>query len=179
MGEFQWRAGSPFAKCDADRVGQEIVSILETDADPETGTISPHQVLAYARLRTDSALHQCFEWDDEKAAEAHRLDQARAVESNLLRVTVKMDGTQAWPRAFVNVSVRRIEDRKVVRGYMALGDAMKRPTAREYLIADALKRLEHWRQQYEQFSEEFAPVFAAIEMVKQPNAKGKARRRRA
>ena len=48
------------------------------DLETKTGRLTPDAVVAHAKDE-DSPLHECFEWDDSKAAHAHRLDQARSL----------------------------------------------------------------------------------------------------
>lgn len=53
-----------------------------------TGDLSPEHVVEEARSG-DSPLHEFFEWDDTKAAHAHRLQQARTlIRSVKIEVTV-------------------------------------------------------------------------------------------
>ncbi len=58
------------------RITEEIrqhLAVLEVD-----GRLTPERVLTDAK-RPDSPLHKHFQWDNEKAAEQHRLDQARTL----------------------------------------------------------------------------------------------------
>jgi hypothetical protein len=53
------------------------------------GELTPERVVELARSRS-SPLHEMFEWDDEVAAHAHRLQQARAIIRSV-RVEVTVD----------------------------------------------------------------------------------------
>lgn len=53
---------------------RQILADLET----KTGRLTPDSVVAHA-AQENSPLHEYFEWDDSKAAHAHRLDQARSL----------------------------------------------------------------------------------------------------
>lgn len=56
---------------------KEIISRIKKLED-KLGRITPHIVLNDAR-KVSSPLHNEFEWDDSKAGELHRLDQARTL----------------------------------------------------------------------------------------------------
>lgn len=55
------------------------------------GRLTPAAVVEDAKDPA-SPLHDCFQWDDEKAAYAHRLDQARALITSI-RIVQKTDRT--------------------------------------------------------------------------------------
>jgi hypothetical protein len=55
-----------------------IKAYLETIASAHGDRLTPNDVLEDAR-RPESPLHEYFEWDESKAAQAHRLDQARTL----------------------------------------------------------------------------------------------------
>jgi hypothetical protein len=59
-------------------VPQEVVAALEKMRRDSNGTIAPEKVVEEAR-DDNSPLHVYFEWDDDKAAQAHRLEQARGL----------------------------------------------------------------------------------------------------
>lgn len=64
-----------FGKADAQKVADEISSI--------GNEITPADVVSMARDPSTES-HKCFEWDDTKAAEKYRLQQARIVMCNLV-----------------------------------------------------------------------------------------------
>lgn len=70
----------------------------------------PHQIVEAARAK-GSYFHQFFEWDDKKAAENYRVQQARALIASIRIITD--DDPDALPRAraFYSVTQRR------ARGY--------------------------------------------------------------
>lgn len=81
--EYSWRNGFRFPRHLATAVGKEIDQLRA-----EIGEfIDPKDVLDYARTHPESALYQCFDWDQASAAEAHWL----FIAGQLLRaVKVKM-----------------------------------------------------------------------------------------
>lgn len=86
----------------------------------EAGTLTPEAVLADA-ADPESVLHDCFEWDDTKAAHQYRLDQARSLIR--IRMTVTVDEREIVAPSWVRnpdslpseqgyVSVARMRDDK-------------------------------------------------------------------
>lgn len=79
-----WKPGfSTLYKANAQLVASEIATIGES--------ATPAQIVDKARDPA-SELHKCFEWDDSKAAESYRIQQARQVVRHLvIRETVRED----------------------------------------------------------------------------------------
>lgn len=65
---YEWKKCSRM-KANAIKVGEELLKLGDE--------ITPAAVVDAARKNKKSELHKCFEWDDSKAAEKYRLDQAR------------------------------------------------------------------------------------------------------
>jgi hypothetical protein len=106
--KYQFRRGQSIAGTSAEVVGAELEDIRLRNG----GKLKPHDVVDAARYE-DSPLHPAFEWDDSKAAEAHRLWQARtlirsveiiieaAPEAVPLMVNVRMGGEQYYQSSVV------------------------------------------------------------------------------
>ena len=71
-------------KADPQVIGEALQSIMDKEGDVDL----PRRVVDAAR-QPDNPLHVHFEWDDQKAAEAHRREQA----SNLIRLVRVIDDT--------------------------------------------------------------------------------------
>lgn len=109
------------------------------------GILRPADVVAFAR-DPQTALHTEFEWDDSKAAEQYRLEQARQI----IRCAVRVIGDGKPPiRAYVSLLV----DRQAGDSYRDVLDVMNAPNLRDQLLAQALREAESWRLRYEQFVE--------------------------
>jgi len=68
---------------------ERLVAALKEIAKRHDGVLVPNDVVEAAR-NSDHPLHDEFEWDDGKAAEAHRVDQARSLIKRVkLEVTVR------------------------------------------------------------------------------------------
>ena len=63
-----WKSGLGLFHADAQKVANEIAEIGES--------ATPQEILDKGR-NPNTELHKCFEWDDSKAAEKYRIQQAR------------------------------------------------------------------------------------------------------
>lgn len=75
MNTVRWKVNL-YGDADAQKVYEEI---------GEENT-TPEEILEKAK-DPNSELHKCFEWDDKKAAEKYRLQQARTIMCNLVFVS--------------------------------------------------------------------------------------------
>src|SRR5690348_5499317 len=82
-------------KADPQKIGEELEK-LSGDA----GELTPDVVVEAAR-NPRNVLHKHFEWDDQKAAEAFRLDQARC----LIRSVVVEDDDSEEGRSAAFISI--------------------------------------------------------------------------
>lgn len=132
---------------------QELVALCESAGR----SLQPSAVVDWARENTGSALHACFEWDDTKAAQQFRLQQAGA----LIRIVVTVpDGTVAPVRVFVSLQ----DDRGSV-GYRRLDDVLTNPESRSRLVEQFLREMQSYEVRYRRIAE-LAPIFAAVDKVR-------------
>lgn len=118
------------------------------------GTIKPADVLDKARDPA-TALHACFEWDDSRAADAHRMEQAR----RLIRVYVVSDPGNSEPhRAFVALRA----DRKTGGGYRTTASVMSDAELTRHLMREALGDLKAAKERYKRL-QQLQRVFDAID----------------
>ena len=95
--KYSWGDGwSP--NLDANIVGGVVEKI-----EAEHGAVTKELLLEESRPE-DSATHSIFEWDNDKAAESWRLQQAKATINALRIVYVSTEDEKVPVRAFVNVS---------------------------------------------------------------------------
>ncbi len=79
-----WRKDSEFAsKADAELVQKEIDALAAADAN---GKCTNQALVDFARTHPKSESYKCFEWDDKKAAERHRLSQAGRIKCEIMIV---------------------------------------------------------------------------------------------
>lgn len=153
---YQWKAGSHVA-IKAQVAGEE----LERIRTHNNGRLESADVVEAARPE-DAPLHPAFEWDDFKAAEAYRVEQAKYIIRHVDVVMEKKVGEAKPIRAFV--SVQRDDD----RSYTSTAHALADPELRKQIVAAAWRELESWRARHAELVE-FAKVFAVIEKA-QPKA---------
>jgi hypothetical protein len=114
-------------------VQRELKRIISTDK-----VLTPERVLEVASER-DNPLHRFFQWDNGKAAQAYRLDQAR----NLIRIVhvlrVIDDGRKQQP-----VTVRAIVNVNPGKGFVTRNEAIGSETIRAAMVERHLRGLENW-----------------------------------
>lgn len=76
---------------------------LQELADPETGVVTPEQVVREAK-NPRSVLHHYFEWNQDKAAHEHRLAQARHLIRSVRYVEVITQVELTHVPAYVHVT---------------------------------------------------------------------------
>lgn len=137
-----------------------IVAELKRIAQSNGGVLQPSAVVNAAR-NTDSPLHSQFEWDDSKASEAWRLQQAR----QLIRVVVSYEpigGGKTVPcRVFVSLTPDRELDNG---GYRVTSSVLSDDNQRRQLLADAKADMKRFADKYRSLNE-LAEVFLAIDSV--------------
>jgi hypothetical protein len=137
----------------------EIELLALTDAD---GFIKPHTVVDWARSNPASEIHRRLEWDDEKAAEAHRIDQAR----RLIVVHVRSD---EGDRATISL----VQDRNSAGGYRHLNRVLENRELRLAALRQALRELRSFERRYRHI-QQLAGVFEEMERVEADAASGDA-----
>lgn len=146
---YEWKDGCRLGG-DAVSVGREIDRIRK-----KYKGLDPVRVVEEARPKT-SPLHRYFEWDDSRAAEHHRLQQARML---IASITIVELPKQIIPiRAFV----KTVEKGRT--GYEATTRIMSNKDSRKLILARAYQELQTWKERYESY-QEFAKVVAAIKQL--------------
>lgn len=132
----------------------EVQRALEQLYDRD-GSLSPHAVVEEAD-DPKSPLHPLFDWNDEKAAMAHRLNQAR----QLIRVAVTVLPSVANQpvRQFVSLSDLR---RTGTGSYLATAEIVSDPERRELALRDALTALMSMQKRFRYLSE-LSPVWDTL-----------------
>lgn len=152
--EYVAKPGSRLSKADAVMVGSTIDSIAK-----EKGKVQPSDLLDSARVPT-SPIHHLFEWDDSKAAEAHRLSQA----SYLIRsIEVKFIGSpDDVPRTRGFEIVRTDEGSS---GYVPIQTIVQNVGYTSQLVDRAKADLKTWAHKYATLRKvaELAGIFESLE----------------
>ena len=98
----------------------------------------------------DAPLHPEFEWDDDVAAQAYRIEQARGLMRHLI---VVREDLPAMPPVRAYVSVRGLDEDSTSRRYTAVYQALDTPHLRQSLLADALHDLAAFERKYATLTE--------------------------
>lgn len=133
MNEYKWAPGSRLTKKIADP--QMVGDALDDLQQQNNGRITARVVVDAARPE-DAPLHPCFEWDNLRAAELYREDQARHV-INSVRIVHRSEDASVpvtLVHAFVNLTETVGDDEE--RGYIPMARVMREPS----LLAQALER---------------------------------------
>lgn len=145
MAAYEWKTSGLF-KVDANIAGQELERIYKRD-----GAIDPSVIVDESRP-DNAPLHDCFEWDDEKAAQLYRERQARTMIANV--VMVGEPKKETYTRAFVHVE----------HEYRPLKVVLENKDMTQELLRNALRELKCFEAKYRELSD-LAPVFDAIQKV--------------
>lgn len=130
----------------------------EIDALQQRGKIKPEDVVSFAKSHKDSALHSYFDWNVEKAAQQHWLEQAR----HLIRVYVTIvPNTNKTIRVYASLPGDR---QQPGGGYRSMKTVLGNAELREQLLLNAFEDFQRWRIRYETLRE-LTPIFSAAEKV--------------
>lgn len=146
---YQWRNQN--YKTPADVVGKRIEELEKAN-----GVCHPQLLVDDARP-VASPLHPLFEWDNAKAAESYRVEQARGV---LQAIRVVFEPGMNPAPAFVHVRTEAEGP-----GYVSIIRAMSDAQMRAQVLNDALAQVEALKARY-QGLEELRPIWRAAQRVK-------------
>lgn len=133
---YKWKV--PLYKVSAQEAGEHIESLIS-----QNGDVTPKLLVDDARP-TDALLHPCFEWNNQKAAEKYRHDQAKTMISNLITVSIDGDKEVDQAPAFVN-----IKQRNESAHYQAVTVALSNEATREQVLRNAKAELAMFKRKYE------------------------------
>ena len=119
--------------------------------EKEYGALTPGNVVESARPE-DSPLHDSFEWDNEKAGDAYRLVQARALIRRVYIIKPSNDdeNPKQLMRAYVSVSNG---DSERDREYVTLTKAMNDAQMRMQVLRNALRDAQAFMAKYKSLKE--------------------------
>lgn len=147
---YEWKADSRYP------IGAQIAAERLQAIRDKNGELTPRGVVEDASS-TRSPLHSCFEWDDEKAADAHRLWQARKLIGSIVVAEIDDRPLSQETRAFVHVTSNQPQ-------YLPIEVAMTQSDIRQEVLSKALNEIKMWRARYSAY-QEFANIVAAIDEV--------------
>ena len=159
---YRYKSGSRL-KGNAQEVGEAIEAIAD-----DQGVADPSSVVDAAR-DSGSVLHTQFEWNNRKAGDKYREDQA----GHLLRCILierpdnEDENDPATTRAYrvVNVASENSSDSEdTIRGYVTTHRAMNEPLLRAQVLEDAKRELKAFRNKYAELKE-LVHIFEAIDAI--------------
>ncbi len=154
---YQFRAGYSLPGVTAQIVGDTLKKL-----EAEHNVVTPAAVVLIARPR-NAPLHGCFEWDDGKAAEKFRLDQARLVIRSVEVVHIMENGKEERQLGYVSIA----ENKPGSSAYMNTPDALKDERYSAKIIDDAKAQLLGWRRRYGHLTEMVKGFAAVVEAIDQ------------
>ena len=131
------------------KVIEEVLKVKKEEG------LTAQAILKQAQKKT-SKLHDLFEWNNTKAGELWRLQQAR-VFINEIKIIIE----EKEYYAFENVSIQT-EANESSREYFERSEILSDETLRQQVIAKALEQLKYWKEKYKQYNE-FEPIIKQIE----------------
>lgn len=144
---YQWKYNMPIK---AQIVGEHFEQL-----EKKKGCITPKIVLESARSET-SVIHECFEWNDDVAAEKYRESQASSLIRNL---TVKMVDTDDKPtepvRAYVNIK------QTDTSSFISMYKVLENDNLTNLMLEQAKQELAAFAKKYSTL-QELSGVFSAI-----------------
>ena len=154
--QYAWRDGRNMG-CSAQDAG-ELIERLEK----ENGEVTKESFLNASRPE-DSPTHNCFEWDDTKAAEKFRLHQSLNVINavQVIVVSEEKDNKEKRVPAFVKVTTQTAKEQA---SYNSISIALSDKIKREIVLKNAVKELKSFKQKYSQ-RKELAKVFEEIDKL--------------
>lgn len=141
---YKWKI-SKYAM-DAQAAGEELERIRS-----KYNSITPEIVVEESRS-VDAVLHNCFEWNDAKAAEAYRARQAQALICNIVVENVEDVGVEDSIRAFVHVQ----------KDYKPIETVVRVKDYRQEMLNNALKELKAFKDKYRALSE-LNEIFSCVD----------------
>lgn len=145
---YEWKAGSRFP------IGAQIAAERLNLIREQNGAITPRVVVDDA-ASDNSPLHRCFEWDNDKAADSFRLDQARKLIGSIVVAQIDEKPVNKEARAFVHIE-------SGANRYEPIQVAMASVDMRAEVLAKAQQEIKMWRARYAAY-QEFAKLHSAID----------------
>ena len=153
--QFSFPKGEPLRLKNAKHAdANEIGAALSEIATKNGGSLQPKNVVDAARSPSN-VLHKFFEWNDQIAAEAFRLDQARG----LIRI-VRVDVDEEPTRAFFSIK----DD--AGQCYRPVAAVLNSASLQLALLKAAERDLKAFYERYKVLRELFKPIAEAMRIIK-------------
>lgn len=127
---------------------RKSTQLLKAELDKleaERGVINPRDLVDVARPE-DSPIHDLFEWDNAKASEQWRTEQARSL---IQSVKVEIMGRKT--NAYFNCQVE--VNGTDVRGYFGAGTVLSTEDMANQVLVNAIREIKFWQAKYKDIFE--------------------------
>lgn len=162
MVNFIFKPNEPIRLKNAKDADAAIIGdALAVIAAQHGGELRPNDVVA-AATEVTHPLHKHFEWNDQSAAHAHRLDQARA----LIRIVRIDDADKDNPRAFLSI---KFENSSV--SYRPLDEIMGSSAMQLSMLRAAKRDIDAFMNRYRGLRDIMEPVAMELDRRMNFNAK--------
>lgn len=152
--KYDWKIAGKYP-IEAETAGKQFEKIIKRE-----GALTKENVLETARPK-NSVLHNCFEWDNDVAAEKYRLHQSGQMIRDIVKVCAAQTDSEPYKcvRAFINVS----EPMRSAK-CLAVETVFSDEKYREIALRNALYELKKIKSTYENLVE-LSAVFIEVERV--------------
>jgi hypothetical protein len=155
--QYAWTMTDSLIPVPAQVAGERLEKIRQDNG----GKLEPEMVVDDSRPQ-EAPLHKAFEWDDAKAGELYRVDQAKQIIRHVVIQNVTEEGTAPTKPVRAFVSVQRDGE----RSYTSMAHAMSDADLRKQVLERAMSELQNWRSRYKDL-QELAQVYAAIDQTQE------------
>jgi hypothetical protein len=156
MKKYVW-APNARMRGDAQLVGRELDMLQRTHGQ----VLTPRVVVDHARA-DKSALHKCFTWDDAKAAELHRENEARSIIRSIRIITDNAIDDPTPHRVFVNIDGLEGQDEQA---YVPMTRVLSDPELFERARRQFLSDLQAFKRRYQEFESLVAPLLEVESVI--------------
>ena len=164
--KYKWVKGFN-RSADANKVGRELMGLQARD-----GVVRPAAVVE-AAMNPKSEMHRIIEWNDERAANLYREEQARSIIRSIRLVYSGDDGEEKERRVFIHIDKSHVDEDE--GGGYVLIEKISQFDAEDYVSEKAAQGLIEWCERYAELSEmvpgAFDLVLQAVVIIKQSRKK--------
>ncbi len=156
---YQWKIPSLYP-VSAEVAGTELDRIYE-----KNGELKQEAIVEESRPET-APLHPIFEWDDKKAADKYRKEQA----THLMCALVQVEERKEQPPKEIQVSVHK-EKRAFThaeKAYHPTRVVLEHPTMRDEAFRDVIRSIESFKQKFSIYNE-VAGIIVEMDKVLERN----------
>ena len=147
MRKYKAKQGAYFNTSRVQVYGGELTRIMGENG----GTLEPQLVVDNAREK-DSPIHECFEWNNKKAGENWRKQQARCL-INSIEVVIKFEDREDVVPLAYSIEIKEAGDDVATRRYYDVEVIANDEYLHQELLRKALADFGAYRRRYEQIKE--------------------------